>query len=352
MSNPSLSDVDQDDIDQMIKGIDEFDDKLFSKNRPKAIAIPNGGPIKDTDSKGNGKKVKFEEDSEAGVTESKLSLSPKDNLAKPKIKKEINFDNDDDILGSLESKTKTKITKNVIDEIFGSNEKTEKNSFMQDMFRGNNASTKSSNLESKDFVLDSKYKRPENDFTEPSSSARRRRGNPIIEPTSTSNEDTILSDNRQINTSVPKELLAQSNQSENPFPWMSGNNTSQGFHSGAGDKGDKGYNFKLPDKASHDIPQNSIQQQQQLQTALSLNNIDLKPKINQNQEPNTLQLLDIKHQEIFNKEIEMQSQLLEKRRAEHKSALETQRDQMSSQYEMLQIKQNQVVCWEYQYSIT
>ena len=40
-------------------------------------------------------------------------------------------------------------------------------------------------------------------------------------------------------------------------------------------------NIKLPDKASHDIPQNSIQQQQQLQTALSLNNIDLKPKINQ-----------------------------------------------------------------------
>ena len=38
MSDQSVSDVDNDDIDQMIKGIDEFDDNLFSKSQQKSRA--------------------------------------------------------------------------------------------------------------------------------------------------------------------------------------------------------------------------------------------------------------------------------------------------------------------------
>ena len=59
MSDPSVSDVDNDDIDQMIKGIDEFDDNLFSKSQQKSKATPKEN-IKDPDSK---KKVKSQDSS-------------------------------------------------------------------------------------------------------------------------------------------------------------------------------------------------------------------------------------------------------------------------------------------------
>ena len=120
MSDQSVSDVDNDDIDQMIKGIDEFDDNLFSKSQQKSKATPKQN-VKDLDSK---KKVKFEEDREFGEKDPKLSLRDNDNHdinTKPKqnIRKEINFDNDDDILGSLESKPKSNSAKSVMDDIFG-----------------------------------------------------------------------------------------------------------------------------------------------------------------------------------------------------------------------------------------
>ena len=54
-------------------------------------------------------------------------------------------------------------------------------------------------------------------------------------------------------------------------------------------------------------------------------------------------MVDNKHQDIFNKELEIQNELLERRRADYTSALEKQRAEISNQYEILQSKQNQVM---------
>ena len=344
MSDPSVSDVDNDDIDKMIKGIDEFDDNLFSKSQQKSKVLPKEDPNKDHDSKFNGKKVKFEEDSTFGGTESKISLKDNDShdinvKLKPNIKKEILFDNDDDILGSLESKPKSKSTKNVMDDIFGT-EKPKNNSFMDDIFGGKSAPKKPSTVESKDFILESKYTKTENEITEPSS--RRRRGNPTIGQSTISTNETVLPDNKQI-TSVPKDLPVKSNQSENPFPWMSGKNTSQSQDSlniGA----DASQNI-LPSEKSPSIPQNSsiLHQQSQQPNSITRMNPLSQQLSSQNNGLNTVQRVENKHQDIFNKELEIQNELLERRRADYTSALEKQRAEISNQYEILQSKQNQVM---------
>ena len=343
MSDPSVSDVDNDDIDKMIKGIDEFDDNLFSKSKQKSKVLPKEDPNKDHDPKLNGKKVKFEEDRTFGGTESKLSLKDNDNYdinvkLKPNIKKEIHFDNDDDILGSLESKPKSKSAKNVMDDIFGT-EKTNNNSFMDDIFGENSAPKKRSTIESKNFILESKYSKPENDITE--SSSRRRRGNPTIGP---STIDTVLPENKQI-TSVPKDSPVKSNESENPFPWMSGKSTSQSqdlSNIGA----DISQNFIPSEKSPNSIPQNSSSLQQPSHQTNSITKTHISQQLSsENIGLNTVQIVDNKHQDIFNKELEIQNELLDRRRADYTLSLEKQRAEISNRYEILQGKQNQVKLW-------
>ncbi len=328
MSDPSVSDVDNDDIDQMIKGIDEFDDNLFSKSQPKSKTPPKEIP-KEPDSK---KKVKFEEDREFGEKDSKLPLRDNDNHdinSKPKqnIRKEINFDNDDDILGSLESKPKSN-AKNVMDDIFGT-EKTKNNSFMDDIFGGKSSPKKPSTIESKDFILESKYIKPENDVTtEPSS--RRRRGNPTIGQSTILNDDLAILPEKKQTTSVPKDSPVKSNRSENPFPWMSGKTTSQENNIGAGI-----VQNIVPSEKSPAVIENSSQ----LNHPINSNN----HQSFQNQGLNsTVQVVDNKHQDIFKKEMDNQNELLERRRVDYTLALEKQKAEMSKQYEMLQSKQNQV----------
>lgn len=330
MSDPSVSDVDNDDIDQMIKGIDEFDDSLFSKNKPKSKALQKEDPKKDFDSKFSGKKVKFEEDREFGGNDSKLPSRDNDShdmnvKLKPNIKKEINFDNDEDILGSLENKSKSNSAKSVMDDIFGT-EKTKSNSFMDDIFGEKSSPKKPSSIESKDFTLESRYIKAENDITEPS---RRRRGNPTIGQSTKSNDDINYLPEKKQSTIVPKDSPVKSNQSENPFPWMSGNSTSQTNNiGGIGQSVEK----------SNIVIQNS-QPPPPSNPSISLTN----NQTFQNQGLNTtVQVVDNKNQEIFNKELQIQNELLEKRRVDYSSALEKQRADISKQYEMLQSKQNQV----------
>ena len=333
MSDPSVSDVDNDDIDQMIKGIDDFDDSLFSKNKQKSKTLPKEDPKKEIDSKFSGKKVQFEEDREFGGKESKLPLRDNDShdisvKLKPNIKKDINFDNDEDILGSLESKSKSNSAKSVMDEIFGT-ENTKSNSFMDDIFGGKSSPKKPSFKESKDFTLESKYLKSENDITEPSS--RRRRGNPTIGQSTKSNDDINNLPEKKQTTIVPKDSLVKSNQSESPFPWMSGNTTSQ--------KNNIGADIGQPLEKSPLVIQNSPQAPTPPNPPISLTN----NQSFQNQGLNTtVQVVDNKQQEIFNKELQIQNDLLEKRRVDYNLALEKQRADISKQYEMLQSQQNQV----------
>ena len=330
MSDPSVSDVDNDDIDQMIKGIDEFDDNLFSKPTKKS----KDPPKKENDSKLTGKKVKFEEEKVFAGTESKLNLKEDetqdlDAKIKPKTKKEIHFDNDDDILGSLESKPKPKSAKNVMDDIFGT-EKTKNNSFMDDIFGEKSAPKKPSTVESRDFKLEPKYIKPENDSIEPST--RRRRGNPTLP-----NNDTVLPEKKET-ASVPKDSPVKPNQSENPFPWMSGKSTSQTQDS-------TNVGAVISHKSSEQslsLPQNSSIMFQPSQPETANTNPPSQQMYSQNQGLNTANLVDTKHQEIFNKELEIQNDLLARRRVEYSSALEKQRAEISKQYEMLQAKQTQV----------
>ena len=322
MSDPSVSDVDNDDIDQMIKGIDEFDDNLFSKSQQKSKATPKEN-IKDPDSK---KKVKFEEDREFHEKDSKLPLRDNDKHdinTKPKqnIRKEINFDNDDDILGSLESKPKSNSAKSVMDDIFGT-EKTKSNSFMDDIFGGKSSPKKPSTIESKDFILESKYTKPETDVTEPSS--RRRRGNPTIGQSTISNDNIAILPEKKQTTVVPKDSPVESNRSENPFPWMSEKITSQTNNIGAGI-----VQNIIPSEKSPTVIENSSQLNH------SINSLSNNHQSFQNQ-------VDNKHLDIFKKEMDNQNELLERRRVDYTLALEKQKAEMSKQYEMLQSKQNQV----------
>ena len=333
MSDPSVSDVDNDDIDQMIKGIDDFDDSLFSKSQQKSKALPKEDSKKEIESKFSGKKVQFEEDREFGGQESKLPLRDNDShdknvKLKPNLKKEINFDNDEDILGSLESKSKSNSAKSVMDDIFGT-EKTKSNSFMDDIFGGKSSPKKPSIMESKDFTLESRYLKSENDITEPSS--RRRRGNPTIGQSTKSNDDINYLPEKKQTTIVPKDSPVKSNQSESPFPWMSGNTTSHTNNIGAG--------IGQPLEKSPFVIENSSQPPPSSNPPFSLTN----NQSFQNQGLNTTaQVVDNKHQEIFNKELQIQNELLEKRRVDYNLALEKQRADISKQYEILQSQQNQV----------
>ena len=207
---------------------------------------------------------------------------------------------------------------------------------MDDIFGEKSAPKKPSTKESNDFVLESKYSKPENDITEPSS--RRRRGNPTI---GQSTNDTVLPENKQI-TSVPKDSPVKSNQSENPFPWMSGKSTSQSQNStniGA----DISQNL-IPSEKSPSIPQNSSSLHQPSHQTNSITKMKhLSQQLSsQNNGINTVQIVDNKHQDVFNKELEIQNELLDRRRADYTIALEKQRAEISNQYEILQSKQNQV----------
>ena len=340
MSDPSVSDVDQDDIDQMIKGIDDFDDNLFGKQKKpisssQKPAVTNPEPIEaNGNGNGNGKKVKFqEEDNTTAQFDPNVSGLSKDKEEKSKPPgKQLDFD-DDDILGSLENKPKTK-TANVMDDLFGSKDSKDKNSFMDDIF-GAKPTTKninSSGNETKDFILDSKYKKKESDSSYEIGGSRRRRGNPTVEPVvAAKNGDIFTESKKTYSVPVPNETGTKSNSKDNPFPWMSTNNTSKPEAPAA--VADIPIQSKSETPVPVRNPSQSIVMSQLPQSQPAIQNLPIQAN---------MELSDTKQQDLFNREIEMQTKLLNDRKVEYAAALEKHRHQVSDQFAKLQNKQSQV----------
>ena len=116
MSDFSVSDVDPDDLDQMIKGIDDFDDDLFGKSKSKQTSqSKQQPPSKPVATKSQEKRVQFDEENKED--EKPAEKEPK---IKP-ISKRIDFD-DDDILAPVDKK---KSSKSVMDDLFGSSSNKE-----------------------------------------------------------------------------------------------------------------------------------------------------------------------------------------------------------------------------------
>ena len=203
---------------------------------------------------------------------------------------------------------------------------------MDDIFGGKSSPKKPSTIESKDFILESKYIKPETDVAEPSS--RRRRGNPTIGQSTMLNDDLAILPEKKQTTFVPKDSPVESNRSENPFPWMSGKITSQ---SQTNNIGAGIVQNIIPSEKSPSVIENSSQLNH------PINSLSNNHQSFQNQGLNsTVHVVDNKHLDIFKKEMDNQNELLEKRRVDYTLALEKQKAEMSKQYEMLQSKQNQV----------
>ena len=120
MSDFSVSDVDPDDLDQMIKGIDDFDDDLFGKSKSKQTSqSKQPQPSKPAATKSQEKRVQFDEENKDKAKEVEKPAE-KEPTIKP-ISKKIDFD-DDDILAPVDKK---KSSKSVMDDLFGSSSNKE-----------------------------------------------------------------------------------------------------------------------------------------------------------------------------------------------------------------------------------
>merc|ERR1719270_839607 len=104
----------------MIQGIDDIDDNLFGIKKDKSKSQPTKPTMKtpSENPKPVGKKVQFEEEDEPKVN--LVSKQEKEDVKPKPTAKKIDFDDDDDddILGSLENKPKSKSTKSVMDDLF------------------------------------------------------------------------------------------------------------------------------------------------------------------------------------------------------------------------------------------
>ena len=200
----------EDDLSDDLQHImDDLDDDLFGKKKKPELDDPlerrrNLAPKPaSSPPKGNGKKVKFEEnekDEGAGKTSNKrLDLDDKSNI---------------------------------MDDLFGSSKKENKSSFLDDIL-GDNSSQKKEPVEKKDFVLDDKYKKPEKDFSFGDlGPPRRRRGNPTIGNTKPEIKQDIFTETNKTEP-VPNEMTANitttnpstttsttATTSSASFPWM------------------------------------------------------------------------------------------------------------------------------------
>lgn len=140
---------------------------------------------------------------------------PTKSIPKPEVKEVLKekvppenskMDFDDDILGKIEKPRVGASKASFMDDIFGKkSEKESKSSFLDDLMSGETGKRRSSKPEN-DFVLDSKYKKIE-DNAELNPQPRRRRGNPEVQT-----KETLFKEDKT------KESISAAE--DNPFPWM------------------------------------------------------------------------------------------------------------------------------------
>ena len=215
----------------------------------------------------------------------------------------------------------------------------DKDSFMDDLFSSKPSNKPSSNspAKKKDFVLDTKYKKVENDniFDSDSVAPRRRRGNPTLASQSDIKDDLLQQ--KPKTESVPIETKpSNTSENQNPFPWMQ--TTSQ---------------------VTNNVPNNSNQinplppkQDQQLSTpanqtsTMSATSVSSAPTVHQLKPAPMIVTHDMivndVNQDVFNQEVENQTRLLNERKAEYAANLEKQRLQITEHFEKLHQKQSQV----------
>ena len=213
----------------------------------------------------------------------------------------------------------------------------DKDSFMDDLFSSKSSNKPSSPVKKKDFVLDTKYKKVENDniFDSDSVAPRRRRGNPTLASHSDIKDDLLQQ--KPKTESVPIETKpSNTSENQNPFPWMQ--TTSQ---------------------VTNNVPNNSNQinplppkQDQQLSTpanqtsTMSATSVSSAPTVHQLKPAPMIVTHDMivndVNQDVFNQEVENQTRLLNERKAEYAANLEKQRLQITEHFEKLHQKQSQV----------
>ena len=269
MAENSVSDVDPDDLAEMMKGIDDLDDDLFGKKPKSALppkeTTPQRSVLKSSHQESSqGLKSGQQEGSQQGSGGRKVQFSPKtesdwdtndvdpgEEKEKvtnqnepfkdppvrdiPRKKVEIDF-GEDDILGGLDSntsKSKSKPSSGLLDDIFGKPaDKGKKSSFLDDIISGGASKEKPASSKS-EFTLDDKYKVGKEKvgfdlgLGQEQPEPRRRRGNPTVggkkasEPellTSAKPKKTSESDIPTTNiTSAPS---TKPSEPANPFPWM------------------------------------------------------------------------------------------------------------------------------------
>ena len=328
MSDQSVSDVNPDDLEEMMKGIDDLDDDLFGKATKKKTILspekkelvePKGSKIENGPNK---KKVKFEDinnierhdddaikptgKSEPGNSE----LNRKDENEKKVVKtneRDIFDKDDDDILGSLDRKSTQNTKTDFMDDIFGPKKDTKKeSSILGDIFQSSNEKRNDK------FVLDEKYQKKSEKTIEPAEKEkelpRRRRGNPTLSsPTTDIFNKDLDSQDKIVNSQV---------KSENPFPWMSGDRNSN----------------PNPVTTSQQINQNSDTQSTRNHTvegtvANESSAIDFT---------NTIDTKELKEMEF------QTTSIINARKAQHAAEIEKQQIFFQNQIQSLHEKQNQM----------
>ena len=349
----SVSDVDPDDLAEMMKGIDDLDDDLFGQKKKDPVKDLSTKPVVKTGSEStqeSERKVKFSEKAEYDWDEpiekgeEKVKEQPvidkeavKD---KPRKRVEIKFD-DDDILGGLESRntsSKSKPSASFMDDIFGkSADKEKKSTFLDDILSG---TTKEKAKESKsEFKLPPNYKQPAptsggSDAGE-LSQPRRRRGNPTVGPTLPPGPPAGQLEQVQSAVAKPPDNV-------NPFPWMA-------VKSEDVKESNQKDNTKLIESI-HQVEQTLNQNQSNKPAVMPISStIQFTPTL-PHPHPVTVvsnilqgtQVVDQQNQQVFNQDMENYKRLMSDRKIEHAAAIENQRQELAIRMQELQERQIQV----------
>jgi hypothetical protein len=366
MAENSVSDVDPDDLAEMMRGIDDLDDDLFGKKKEPAKEMANDLPMKSVlktsqeGTQGNGRKVQF-----SPTTESDWDVSDKKDEADnqkapttervvkenlPRKKVEIDFNDDDDILGGLESKTKPlgeskpKPCASFMEDIFGK-ATDKKSSFLDDIMSGTNKDPRPNEATNKsEFTLDPKYKQASTDKggldLGDGSQPRRRRGNPTVGGPKLQETELL----------APAAASEKPPENTNPFPWMAEkplpnpDNTQYQNES-----------TRLPQNITQATLGNVDNQNESLQPLVkpTISTIQFTPTlphphpgptlVNQQLQPQQNHVLDQQHQQVFDQDMETYKRLMSERKLVHTAAIERQRQQLAAQMQELQLQQNQVI---------
>ena len=379
----SVSDVDPDDLAEMMKGIDDLDDDLFGKKKPKSQppkeAPPQKSVLKSSQQElgqlgSGGRKVQFSAKTESDwdnaaaadddITKEKEKESVtnqnepfKDPPVKdiPRKKVEIDF-GDDDILGGLDSntnKSKPKASSGLLDDIFGkTGDKGKKSSFLDDIISGGGGGagkeTAKESFSKSEFTLDAKYKvgKDKGGFdlgqSEQSEQPRRRRGNPTVGGKKASESELLSS---APSTKPPPETA-------NPFPWMTEKSTVPNPEV-------KNSNQNETSRLNESIKPSFVggpnqKEPSSLPPATLSTTIQFTPTLPHptQPQPNLLPTsqasleeyskVGLEQQKVFEEELESYKVATAQRKAEHASAIERQRQELAARMQELQAKQNQV----------